>query len=199
MGKGRAPAKSIPMTSLQFALLEKEGNRRTTQRQFSIRISLLLKASQGQSINQTARDLTISVNTVKLWRTRWQSCYERLCVYEKNMQAQGLSNHDYLQMLLGHLRDLPRSGTRKRISLEEEQQLVALASERPEDYGVEMTNWTHEMLAKTAIAQGIVQKISSRHVGNILKKRITTTQVGVLALSQNQRLEGIRYQGKADL
>ncbi len=75
-----------------------------------------------------------------------------------------------LQVLLGQLKDNARSGTRKQISLQEQQQIVALASEKPADYGVEITCWTHEMLAKVAIGQGIVGKISSRHVGNILKK-----------------------------
>ncbi len=62
------------------------------------------------------------------------------------------------------------------------QQIVALASEKPQDHGIEMTNWTHEMLAKIAIAQGVVRKISSRHVGNILKKRIATSQVRILVV-----------------
>ncbi len=55
------------------------------------------------------------------------------------MQSQGLSQHDYLQQLLSHLVDNPRSGAPKQISLEEQQQIVALASEKPADYGVEMT------------------------------------------------------------
>lgn len=170
MARGKAPAEAIPMTTLQFILLREEMNKRTTQQQFTTRIDLLLRARQGQSINQISRDLGLAVNTVKSWRRRWQGCYEQLCKFEKGMKSHGLSEYDYLQELLSHLRDNPRSGTRKRISLEEEQQIVALASEKPQDYGVEMTSWTHEMLAKVAIGQGIVEKISSRHVGNILKK-----------------------------
>ena len=170
MGRGQAPAKAIPMTILQYVLFQEEANRRTIQTHFKTRINLLLKAKKGESNSQIARDLSISLNTVKTWRRRWQGHYEQLCEYEKGMKSQGLSEHDYLQELLSHLRDNPRSGTRKRISLEEEQQIVALASEQPQDYGVEMTSWTHEMLAKVAIGQGIVGKISSRHVGNILKK-----------------------------
>lgn len=170
MARGKAPAQAISMTPLQFDLLGQERNKRTTQQQFATRIELLLRARQGESLNQISRDLGLAVNTVKLWRRRWQGCYQQLCIYEKQMQSQGLSAHDYLQELLSHLRDKPRSGTRKRISLEEEQQIVALASEKPCDYGVEITCRTHQMLAKVAIGQGIVEKISSRHVGNILKK-----------------------------
>lgn len=170
MAGGQAPAKAIPMTTLQFILLRQEMNKRTTLKQFSTRIDLLLRARQGQSINQIARDLGLAVNTVKLWRRRWQGCYERLCTYKKEMKPQGLREPDYLQVVLSYLKDDPRSGSPKQISLEEQQQIVALASENPQDYGIEMTDWTYEMLAKVAIAQGIVEKISSRHVGNILKK-----------------------------
>jgi hypothetical protein len=170
MGRGKAPAKAIPMTALQKTLLQQEGRKRTTQKQFSTRINLLLKAVQGESNSQIGRDLDLTLPTVRAWRRRWQSCYEKLCKYEKEMEEQGLSHYDYLQELLNHLRDHPRSGTRKRIMLDQEQQIVALASEKPADYGVEMSCWTHKMLAKVAIGRGIVEKISSRHVGNILKK-----------------------------
>ncbi len=170
MGRGQAPAKAIAMTGLQYALLEEESKRRTTQSQFKTRIKLLLAASKGESNSQIARNVAISLNTVKLWRRRWLSSYEQLCAYENHMQEQGLSRHAYLQMLLSHLCDLPRSGTRKQISLAQQQQIVALASEQPQKYGLEMTTWTHQLLAQLAIGEGIVGKISSRHVGNILKK-----------------------------
>ncbi len=170
MGRGQAPAKRISMTALQYTLLEEERRKRTTQNQFITRINILLSASQCESNSQVARDLGLSINTVKFWRRRWQSGYEQLIAFEESMQHQGLSNHAYRQVLLDQLRDLPRSGTKKQISLEQEQQIVALASEKPRDYGVEMSSWTHEMLAKVAIGRGIVQQVSSRHVGNILKK-----------------------------
>jgi len=54
------------------------------------------------------------------------------------MPVQGLSQPDYLQVLLDQLRDHSRCGKRKTITLAEEQQLVALTSEHPQDYGVEM-------------------------------------------------------------
>jgi len=54
--------------------------------------------------------------------------------------------------------------------LEQKQQLIALACENPQDYGLEITDWTYEMLAKTAIAKMIVETISPSHLGKILKK-----------------------------
>jgi transposase len=170
MGRGKPPAKAISMTALQKTLLGQEFRKRSTQKQFITRIELLLRAHEGQSNAQIARDLALTLPTVRTWRRRWENNYEQLCEYEEEMKEQGFREHNYLQVLLNLLRDLPRSGTRKQISLEQEQQIVALASEKPEDYGVEMTSWTHEILAKVAIARGIVEKVSSRHVGNILKK-----------------------------
>lgn len=170
MGRGKPPAKAISMTALQKSLFEREIRKRTTQKQFSTRIELLLRAHEGQSNAQISRDLALTLPTIRAWRRRWENNYGQLCEYEEEMKEQGLSEHNYLQVLLSLLRDLPRSGTRKQISLEQEQQIVALASEKPTDYGIEMSSWTHEMLAKIAIAQGILEKVSSRHVGNILKK-----------------------------
>ncbi len=74
--------------------------------------------------------------------------------------------------MLDILRDLPRSGAPERIPLSEKQQLIALACEKPEDYGIPFTQWNREMLAKVAMAEGIVEKISPRYVGKLLKKAI---------------------------
>ena len=87
-----------------------------------------------------------------------------------------MSDYELLQEMLKSLNDLPRSGAPKRITLAQEQQIVALACEKPTDYGVEMTNWTLEMLAKEAIARCIIESISPRYVGEILKKvQVATT------------------------
>jgi putative transposase len=163
------------MSSRQYSILEKESRKRTTQQQFHIRIEILLRASEGQSNSQVARDLDVSLNTVKSWRRRWQDHYPKLLEYEKGIDNTGISDQELLKKMLSLMRDLPRSGTTKRITLEQEQQIVALACGKPQDYGLEMTDWTHEMLAKAAISQGIIKTISARYVGTILKKNRTAT------------------------
>lgn len=55
------------------------------------------------------------------------------------------------------LSDYSRSGAPIRISLEEKQQLVALACKKPQDFGIPITPWNREMLAKVAMAEGIVE------------------------------------------
>jgi putative transposase len=170
MGRGKLPAPALPMTGRQYRLLEQEASKRTTLRQYNERIAILLRGSEGQSNSHVARELGISLNTVKSWRRRWESDYESLLEFEKGSDGKKVSDYELLREMLKSLNDLPRSGTPKRITLAQEQQIVALACEKPTDYGVEMTNWTLEMLAKVAIAQGILESISPRYVGEILKK-----------------------------
>lgn len=170
MGRGKPPAPALPMTNRQYRLLEQESNKRTTLRQYNERIAILLRGGKGQNNSQVARELGISLNTVKSWRKRWILAYESLLEFEKGVNGKQVSDYELLKEMLKILNDLPRSGTPKRITLAQEQQIVALACEKPADYGVEMTTWTHEMLAKVAIARGIIESISPRYVGVILKK-----------------------------
>lgn len=82
-----------------------------------------------------------------------------------------MSPLDFRKRLISTLKDSPRSGAPKTITLAQEKQIIALACEHPADYQIEMADWTHEMLAKVVIAKGIVASISSRQVGRILKKQ----------------------------
>ncbi len=73
--------------------------------------------------------------------------------------------------MLALLRDRPRSGAPRRITLSQRQQIVALACEAPEDFGIEMTQWNREALAQeVAVDKGIVETISPRYVSVVLKK-----------------------------
>ena len=77
--------------------------------------------------------------------------------------------------ILSYLEDAPRSGAPKIFTLAQTQQIVALACQKPTEHGIEMTTWTHEMLAHIAISKGIVDTISSRYVGILLKKKPPST------------------------
>jgi transposase len=175
MARGVPPAAAIPMTERQYRLLDKESRKGSVEQQIHIRTQILLRGSEGQSNSQVARDLGKSLNTIKAWRRRWQIHFAELLEYEKGIGNRGVSDSELLQRMLSLLRDLPRPGTPKRITLEQEQQIVALACKKPKEYGIEMTGWTHEMLAKVAISEGVLQTISPRYVGVILKKNQATT------------------------
>lgn len=175
MGRGKPPAPALKMTARQRRLLEEEGRKRTTLQQNHDRIMILLYAQEGKSNNWITRQMSISLVKVKGWRSRWESQYATLLAYEEGKNGQGVSDGELLRAMLGVVQDLPRSGTPARITMAQKQQIVALACDKPDTHGVQMTDWTHEMLAKVAISKGIVDTISARHLGGILKKKHLTT------------------------
>ncbi|MCI5212446.1 MAG: helix-turn-helix domain-containing protein [Candidatus Electrothrix sp. ATG2] len=69
------------------------------------------------------------------------------------------------------LGDAPRPGAPDRITAEQWCHIMALACEPPESFGLPITNWTHKELAKEVVRQGIVENVSSSHLGSVLKKR----------------------------
>jgi len=164
------PAAPIPMTKRQNRLLKEHARKQKISYQLTIRLQILLKASQGINNSQVKWDLGISLNKVKLWRSRWCEAYESLCAFEVGIGGEGVSDNELLQRMLEVLKDRPRAGAPKRITLAQEQQIIALACEKPEDYGIPVTQWNREMLAHVAKAKGIVETISPRTVSKLLKK-----------------------------
>ena len=167
MGRGQAPAPAITMTATQASLFKKMVSKHTIPQQIAKRIKILLMAKEGHSNSHIKRELGISLNTVKSWRSRWVAAYENLLSYE--------SSSELYACLFAFLQDLPRRGAPKTFTLAQEQQIVALACDKPYTHGLEVTDWTHEMLALTAKAKDIVFSISPRQVGRILKNTPTST------------------------
>lgn len=175
MGRGKAPAPALPMSEIQKSHFIQLSRNHSTAQQIVKRIKILLLSHEGANNSQIKRELQVSYNTVLTWRKRWLSEYESLLLFEKAV-AQGTEKHSsLLQRITNFLKDAPRSGAPKKFTLAQRQQIVALCCEDPRDYGLEMTDWTHEMLAKTAIATGIVASISPSHLGKILKKSALTS------------------------
>lgn len=172
---GNVSTPSIQMSDRQYKLLEQERRKRTTSRQDYTRITILLRASEGQANKQIAREESLALSTVKVWRSRWNSAVEQLIEFEKGVSGQGVRDSELLQKMLEVIKDRPRSGAPAHISVTQKQQIRALACEAPEDYGFVMTDWTRQTLAEAAVKQGIVERISVTHIGNILKKRPTPT------------------------
>lgn len=155
----------VQLSADQAKLLWQYSNKASISRHIHQRITIVLQAHQGVSNLGIARSLRITANTVKKWRDRWVDSYEHLCVFEQQEPNQGKR----IKQMLAILSDAPRSGTPIRISLAEKQGLMALACQKPEDFGVPLTQWNRQMLAQVAQAQGIVKKISPRYVGKLLK------------------------------
>jgi transposase len=163
---------AIPLTvngHLQ-AILKKEFRKVKTAEFFKKRLGIIILGIEGWSNSHISKELGISRPTVIKWRSRWEESYAELCAYASQVSDKNLGNFKLRVKIKDILSDEPRSGAPKRISLAEEQQISALATQKPEDHGIPMTQWTHQMLAHVAMAKGLVNTISSRHVGNILKK-----------------------------
>ncbi len=160
-------ASALEMTGHHKKLLLQIIRKHNTPQQIAKRVSILMMASQGLSHSQIHRDIAISYHTVLSWRKRWSSSYESLLIFEKGVDGQGVSDKELTDRLMELLKDELRSGAPKVFTLSQRHQLVALACKKPSDFGIEMTDWTYELLAKTAISQGIMESISGAWLGVI--------------------------------
>jgi transposase len=72
--------------------------------------------------------------------------------------------------MLEILKDNFRPGCPSTFSDLQKKQIITMACKKPSEYNIPRTKWTHELLAAIAIEEKIVKSISSRHIGDILKK-----------------------------
>lgn len=178
MSRGKPAAPAIELSNRIYDLLVEESRKRTIKRHHLERINILLNASTqggGKSNGQIKRELQLSYNTVKTWRNRWTTFYPAILTFEAGPTGEGVSDSVLMVKILSYLEDAPRPGAPKTFTLAQTQQIVALACQKPTEHGIEMTTWTHEMLAHVAISIGIVDTISSRYVGILLKKKPAST------------------------
>ena len=164
---------SLPLTvnSRILGLLKKANKRSTISLRLKKRLQIVLLGIEGNSIYQTSKELGIRYETVEKWRSRWIACIPMLEEVSQEMPStKGMKAHELMKLIEDVLADKHRSGSPKRISVDQEEQIRALACTSPLDHGIPMTRWTHEMLAQVAKSKKIVDQLSSRYVGTILKK-----------------------------
>jgi len=152
MGRGLPPAPAIKMTQHQLSFYSETSRKHKTSQQQIKRIQILLLAWQGFSNSAVKRELGISVNTVKLWRKKWNASYSELVDLERSVELEQTDRKELDRRLLSFLEDAYRSGAPKVITLAQEQQVIALTCKAPCDHQIEMTDWSHAMLAKVAVA-----------------------------------------------
>ena len=113
-----------------------------------MRARIVLLAAEGLSTEEVARRLAIDSDTGRQWRARWRgttgSVAERLA-------------------------DAPKSGRPARITPEQICQIIALACEIPADSDRPISQWSARELADEIMRRGIVDRISPRHAGRVLK------------------------------
>jgi transposase len=135
--------------------LEKIVKRHTVGQQIALRGRIILAAGAGKNNSQIVRELGVSLDMVRLWRGRW--------LLLKPIQAADLSIEERLE-------DLPRSGAPARITADQRCQIEQLACEPPEASERPISHWTGREIADEIMKRGIVEQISARHAGRLLKR-----------------------------
>lgn len=142
----------IELNQVEKEALEKIVRKQTTAQSIGRRARMILMANSGEYKNgEIAKYVGMDGGEITRWTKRWVEC----------------RNEDIEE----RLKDRPRSGRPSRITAEQWCKIMALACERAEDYGIPITHWSHSTLTAEIIKQGIVDAISSTHVGNFLKKQ----------------------------
>jgi len=145
----------ITLTDAERQGLELLVRRYSTGQQKVIRARIVLQAADGKNNQEIVRDLNVSVDTVRLWRQRWQD-------------LQPISLDDLT--VEERLDDLPRSGKPSRLTADQICQIEQLACEKPEKSGRPISQWTNREIADEIKKRGIVDEISPRHASRLLKK-----------------------------
>ncbi len=145
----------------------------TTGQQLALRARIVLAAGDGLNNLQIARELGVDDETPGHWRGRW-------------LQFRDVSLDDL--GVAGRLADAPREGAPAKFTPEQVCQIIAMACEMPADSGRPISQWSHRELADEIVRRGIVESISPRHAGRLLKRsRSQTTPDSVLANARRRR------------
>jgi len=146
---------AVKLTEIERAELKKLIKRHTVGQQIALRGRLVLAAAGGKNNSQIAAELQVSRHTVRLWRERW-------------LQLQPIPLADL--SVEERLEDLPRPGAPLQITADQRCQIEALACEQPAGSARPISHWTQREIADEIIKRGIVEQISPRHAGRLLKR-----------------------------
>ena len=148
----RLAPKELKLSDCDRLELQQLVNRHNTPQQIVVRAKIILLGSKGKNHGEIARTLDISLDMARLWRNRWLETSDReLSIFQR-------------------LQDSERTGAPVKFSMEQVIELFALACSPPEDYGRPISHWTPKELADEIMKQGIIESISVRHVGRLLKE-----------------------------
>lgn len=148
-------ATPVRLREEERAALLQVTKRRKSGQQLVLRAQIVLEASEGKSNVTVAQELSVSVETVRLWRDRWVA-WQDIDLKDRRVEVR--------------LADAPRPGAPARISAEQHCQMELLACEAPSQSGRPISQWSGREIAQEMIQRGIVDHISRRHAARLLKK-----------------------------
>jgi putative transposase len=146
----------VDLSEAEEAELKKLVKRYNVAQQIALRGRIVLAAGAGKNNSQIVHEQQVSLDMVRLWRQRW-------------LELQPIALADL--SVEERLEDLPRPGAPARITAEQRCQIEALACEKPEGAERPISHWTGREIADEVMKRGIVDQISARHAGRLLKRR----------------------------
>lgn len=149
---------AVVLAADERQVLEALLRRHTTAQQIALRARIVLAAAAGHNNAQIARDLALSLPTVRRWRERWL-IFQGIPFSELSLDAR--------------LTDVPRPGRPIQISDAQVCQIVRIGCEAPVASGRPITEWTGREIADEAIRRKIVAQISPRHAARLVKRGIS--------------------------
>jgi putative transposase len=147
-------APEIVLTEAERNELERLLRAHSTGQQLALRARIVLLAADGCSTEAIARQLHVDGDTARQWRARW-------CASAGSPPAE--------RRAAERLADAPKSGRPARIMPEQICQIIALACEVPADSDRPISQWSARELADEIVRRRIVDRISPRHAGRLLK------------------------------
>jgi len=160
-------AAKVLLSEKQQAVLEEFGRSRSVRQSVQQRARIVLRAFQKYENQEIAGEVGLNRQQVGVWRQRWRSGWESLCVWE--CQEPKRLREAILEMLT----DAPRPGAPATYSAEQVTQILALACESPELSNRPISHWTHPELRDEVVKRQIVPSISVAQVGRYLKQSAT--------------------------
>src|SRR5258708_31401917 len=148
-------ATKVVLSEKEQKELEQFTKRHRSEQQQAQRARMVLAAAQGHSNVSIARELQVSVDTVRLWRDRWV----------------GLQGIDWEALSVAErLQDAPRPGAPPKFTEEQRCQMAAFACETPMKAERPISQWTGREIADELVKRGIVEQVSPRQASYLLKK-----------------------------
>jgi transposase len=148
----------ITLTPAERQALEALRRQHSAPQQLVLRARIVLACAQELNNAQIARELAISIDAARLWRRRW-------------LITAPVDPEEPVDVA-ARLQDWPRPGAPGRFTAEQFCQLMAMGCEIPAGSDRPISHWTPREMADEAQQRGIVDRISPRHVGRLLKRGI---------------------------
>ena len=153
---------AVPLSAAERQELATLVRAHTTGQQLALRARIILAAAAGRNNGQSARQLGVDVETVRLWRGRWLG-----------LQPVALADLS----VADRLADAPRAGRAPQLTAAQTGRIAALACEAPSPSGRPISQWSQREIAAEVVKRGIVAAIWPRHAARLLKRGISSHTV----------------------